>query len=102
MSFRVSPFHVVVTFFILFALSENFEKEYMPVKSMTEISQFLKHKGLSALSTVFSGQLPIIWFEPVSWLKIRLLPTLAFPAKAIVRCLLFFWLIFFLSEDDEG
>ena len=48
-----------------------------------------KAKVPSARSTVFPGQLPIIWFEPVSWLKITLLPTLAFPANAKVRRLPF-------------
>ena len=28
----------------------------------------------------------MIWFEPVSWLKMTLLPTFALPAKAMVMC----------------
>jgi hypothetical protein len=50
----------------------------------------------------FLGQLPTSWFEHMSWLKRTLLPTLAFPANARVRCLPFFAFILLLFKDDEG
>ena len=43
-------------------------------------------QAASALSTVLPGQLPMVWCEPVSWLKMTLLPTLALPARAMFRC----------------
>src|SRR4030042_6740303 len=56
----------------------------MPGKSTTVTFFPSKSSVPCAFSTVFPGQFPIIWLEPVSWLNITLLPTLAFPARAIV------------------
>jgi hypothetical protein len=50
----------------------------------------------------FLGQLPTSWFEHMSWLKRTLLPTLAFPANARVRCLPFFAFILLLFKEDKG
>ena len=45
---------------------------------------FLKEHIPLAFSTVFPGQLPVCWCNPVKPLKIVDLPTLGFPANAIV------------------
>src|SRR3972149_4824262 len=61
----------------------------MPGKSITVIFCPSKLRVPSAFSTVFPGQFPIIWLEPVSWLNRTLFPTFALPAKAMVKPMLF-------------
>lgn len=53
-----------------------------------------KVRAPSAWLMVLPGQLPTIWLDPARWLKMTLLPTLAFPARtkaSLGLCFLGLW-----------